>query len=372
MKRILLIILSTIMGFLMMSCSIKINTHTNDDPNEDPDVKEEKGEYVSLITDKTFKRGFKVWGLGLPIYGDEIELYGGDYEKETNVVFDYDIDQAKAPVWKLQQWATRYPFHDKANTADSFDYRFTDEGSGKYLYENRSKTVEVDTKTGEIRLALKSSVCYKEPRYGNQEWPHLLLSQDFATPANPTPQMVVANSKSMKVTVDMKMNSFEDFMGESANPAIHSAICMLYLFVSYQPEGYLGYKDMIWLGLSLFDNREPYPNGMSCIDVGKASATGKWIYNVGTSHYLNPDNNIYDINNNIQYDKWVTVDVEMMPYIEQALREAQAGGCMEGATLDRLFISGMYIGFELPGTYDIDMSFKNLDITSYIEETDEE
>ena len=356
----------------MTSCSNNQTTTKKTTTEYIADTSEE-GSYVSLITDKSFRRGFKVWGLGLPIYGDEIELYGGEYEKETGVVFDYDIDQPKAPVWKLQQWATRYPFHDKENTADPFDYRFTDEGSGKYLYENRSKTVEVDTSTGEIRLALKASECYKEPRYGTQEWPHLLLSQDFATPANPTPQMIVANSKSMKVTVDMKMNSFTDHMGADANPGIHSAICMLYLFVSYQPEGYLGYKDMIWLGLSLFDNREAYPNGMSCIDEGtKASATGRWIYNVGTSNYLNPDNNIYDIKNNIQYDKWVTVDVEMMPYIEQALREAQAGGCMQGATMDRLFISGMYIGFELPGTYDIDMSFRNLDITSYIEAKNEE
>ncbi len=332
---------------------------------------EENYEYVSLMIDRNFRRGFNVWGLGLPIYGDPIELYGGDYEKQTNINFDYDIEQTKAPVWRLQQWATRYPFHDKENKMDPFDYRFTDQGNGKYLYENRSKTVSVDTETGEFRLALKASECYKEPRIDYQEWPHLLLAQDFGTAANPTKQMILSNSHSLKVHLDMKMNSFTDCMGDDADPRLHSAICMLYLFVQYQPEGYLGYKDMIWLGLSLFDNREAYPNGMSMKDESKASATGRWIYNIGTSNYLNPDNNIYDINNNLQFDKWCTIDFEVMPFISQALKEAQKGGCMTGATLNELHINGMYIGFELPGTYDIDMSFKNLDITSLIEVNNE-
>ena len=289
------------------------------------------------------------------------------YEKQTTINFDYDIEQTKSPVWRLQQWATRYPFHDKENKADPFDYRFTVLGENHYLYENRSKTVEVNTDTSEIRLALKASECYKMPRIDGQEWPHLLLCQDFGTAANPTKQMIVSNSHSLRVKLDMKMNSFTDQMGDSANPNLHSAICMLYLFVQYQPKGYIGYKDMIWLGMSLFDNREAYPNGMSRIDSGKASATGRWIYNIGTSNFLNPDNNIYDINGNMQFDKWQTIDFEIMPFISQALKEAQAGGCMQGATLEDLQISGMYIGFELPGTYDIDMSFRNLDITSLIE-----
>ena len=323
----------------------------------------EKG-YVSLMQDRFFKRGFNVWGLGLPVYGDEIELYGGDYEKQTSVNFDYDIAQAEKPVWKLQQWATRYPFHDKENAADPFDYRFTVAGDGEYLYENRSKTVAVNTNTSEFRLALKASECYKRPREEFQEWPHLLLSQDFGTAAEPTRQMIVSNARSLKVKLDMKMNSFVDHMGESADPALHAAICMLYLFVQYQPEGSNGYKDMIWLGMSLFDNRVAYPEGMSRIDGGKASASGKWIYNIDTRHFLNPENNIYDAEGNIQYDKWVTVDFEILPFIDQALKEAQAGGCMQGATWADLQISGMYIGFELPGTYDIDMSFRNLDIAA--------
>ena len=141
----------------MTSCKTSEQTTTKKTATKYSVETDESGEYVSLLTDKSFKRGFKVWGLGLPIYGDDIELYGGEYEKETNVVFDYDIDQTKAPIWKLQQWATRYPFHDKANTADSFDYRFTSEGNSKYLY-GRTSFRTLRTKSQRLRLRFRTSL----------------------------------------------------------------------------------------------------------------------------------------------------------------------------------------------------------------------
>ena len=329
---------------------------------------EKESAYVSLLNDKNFKRGFKVRGLGLPIYGDAIETFGPLYE--TDVVFDYEKEQDKAPAWNLAQWASRYPFHDKGNTTDSFNYRFTDEGGGKYLYENRSKTLEADTASGEFRLALKASECFvRGARTEGQEWPHLLLEQEFGKAAKPSSQMRVSNSQSLKVSLDMKLNSFADKMNGEANPGLHSAVCMLYLYVSNLPEGGIGFSDMLWLGLTLFDNRTAYPSGMSGIDGkdSKQSATDKWIYNVPSTNFVWPENNLYDLEGNMQFDKWVSIDVEMLPFIRQALREAQAGGCMKGAKEETLYINAMYIGFECPGTYDVDMSFKNLEIASYIE-----
>jgi len=35
---------------------------------------------------------------------------------------------------------------------------------------------------------------------------------------------------------------------------------------------------------------------------------------------------------------------------------------MVNSSWENLYVNGMYTGYELPGNYDIDMSFKNIDI----------
>ncbi len=362
MKRSIAFILASFL-LLAASCGGKGDNSSSSVP--DSSSEPEYG-YVSLLSDKKFERGFDVRGLGRPIYGDEVETFGPLFD--TVARFDYEKNMDKAAFWQIHQWATRYPFHDKENTTDDFNYRFTDQGGSKYLYENRSKTVGVDTSTGEFRLGLKASECYVHgDRTEGQEWPHLLVACDIGNARNPSPEMSVAESSSVKVHLEAKLNSYEDKMTSPANPNLHSAICMFYLYVSHRPEGSTAFTDMMWLGFTVFDNRSAYPSGMSGPDEGtKDSATGKWIYNVKSTEFVGPDNNFYDLDNNLLEDKWVTIDIEMMPHIMTALADAQRGGLMKGATLDTLYINGMYVGFELPGTYDLDMSFRNLDITSMI------
>ena len=364
MKKILALLFAAVIPVSVCACNSGGNDSSSSSGSFSESTDAEYG-YVSLLNDRTFEKGFVVRGLGNPIYNDPVEFFGTD-AFNPNVWFDYEKKDAKKPKWQLCQWATRYPFHDKNNTTDSFNYRFTDEGNGKYLYENRSKTVETNTKTGEFRLALKASECYKYDRVQGQEWPHLLIAQEWVYSETDL-QYKVSESDSLKYRIKAKMNSFEDKMVGEADPSLHSAICVAYLYVAHKPEGAISYTDMLWLGFPIFDNRTPYPTGMSFIDEGsKGSATGKWIYNISSIDYLTPSNNMFDKQGNIQTEKWVEIDLEMIPYIERALNDAQRGGLMKGATMDTLYISGMYVGFELPGTYDIDVSFKDLQIESYI------
>lgn len=331
-------------------------------------------EYVSLLSDKKFENGFTVRGLGAPIYGDEIENYPPKYD--TDVVFQYDKQDTEKPSWNLAQWASRYPFHDVNNTVSeekngktTFNYAFSDLGNGKYRYDNQSKTVEVDTATGEIELSLRASECYKYDRAEGEEWPHLLLEQKFSTGKDAPRQTALKNTDSLVVSLDCKLNSFADKMTGEADKDLHSAVCMLYLFVSYLPKGSVGFSDMMWLGLTVFDNRTPFASGMSGADEGtKGSATGKWIYNVPTTKFFSLDNNLYDDAGNMKFGEWATLEIDMYEYVKSALSDAQRGGMMKGATMKDLYISGTYLGFETPGTYDLDMSFRNFDIETYIKQ----
>lgn len=331
-------------------------------------------EYVSLLKDKNFNDGFIVRGLGHSIYDDEIELYDNESKGEM-LYFTYEKQSETKPSWMLQQWATRYPFHDVENSVtewkngkETYNYRFTDDGDGRYVYDNQSKTVCVDTKTGGFSLDLRASECYKYDRIKGQEWPHLLLSQNFGDQPDGRAQCALKNTDSLKIQLDCKVDYFKDRMQGAADTEIHSAVCMLYLFVSYKPEDSAQFTDMLWFGLTLFDNRTSFSTGMSGPDSGtKESETDKWIYNIPSTKFFDLDNNLYDINGNVKIGEWAHVEVDVYNDIVVALSEAHHGGAMQGATLDNLYISGMYIGFELPGTYDMGMSFKNLDILSYVE-----
>lgn len=331
---------------------------------------EETEGYVSLLTDKTFSNGFYMRGLGAPIYNDPIETFGTD-AYDPNVRFQYGKENLSQPEWNLCQWATRYPFHDVTNSSPylpegKINHAFEDLGNGKYQYTNSSKSVRVDTTTGELSLGLKASECYKYPRTQGQEWPHLLVEKRIYNQANPPKQCHIASSQSLMINVDVRVNSFVDYMGENANKDLHSAICMMYLFVSNLDRG--RFTDMLWFGIYLFDNRYVITSQESFPDVGsKGSASEKWIFNVASSEYFNLDYNLKTVEGEIIFNEWRTVQVDVLGKIYEAFNSAQANGYMKGSKWENLYINGMYFGFELPGTYDIDMSFRNLDITSYIE-----
>ena len=374
MKKFALIFVVLMLIASLFGCGGKKNSaSTGENYNDDT---EEVREYVSLLQDKTFAKGFNVSGLKLGIYNDPIENFTKYDTVNPNIHFDYEKGITEEPFWRLVQFATRYPFHDMENSTyeikngqKTFNYKFTDMGNGVYHYDNQSKKVYVDTVTGEIELGLKGSECYKTDRVAGQEWPHLLISSvQISLPTNPTPQSRVKNSDSIIVNMDCKLNSFVDNMGDRADPSLHSAVCMFYAFVSYKPTKSNVFTDMIWLGFTIFDNRTPFSPGMSCVDDpnSKQTATGKWIYNIPTTHFFDMDNNLYDDSGEMLFDKWAHVNIDLYPYIEMALNDAQRGGCMVGATMKNLYINGTYFGFELPGNYDIDMSFKNFDITSNI------
>ncbi len=328
--------------------------------------------YVSILADRKFERGLKVRGLGVPIYNDPVETFGAPQNPSPACYFQYGKDIGEMPYWNLCQWSTRYPFHDVNNTTDTFNYRFTENKDGyEYLYENRSKVVGVSPSTGDFRLYLKASECYKSPRENGQEWPHLLL--EYKHEDDVTNQMTVSKMKNLKVTVDMTLNSFVNHMGEYKtypevpNKNLHASICMFYLFVNRIPEGSDTFTDeMIWLGMTLFDNRTPINKGMDNMDSGtKPTATDKFIYNVNAEYYLSADNNVWE-NGQMVMGKTASINFDILPHISKALESAQSIQYMEDAKLDELYITGMYIGFENTGTYDIDMSFSNMDVKSNI------
>lgn len=334
-------------------------------PSSESESIVEKDEGISVLTDKTFSKGFGLRGLGNPIYKDKAseETYKND--SLTNVVkhFDYGKNLNVTPDWNLAQWSTRYSFNDPDHTS------FNDYGDGVYEYINTTKRVKIDTNTGDFELGLDASKCYV---YGHRqngwEWPHLLIERDIGiNPENPT-LTKISDKEKVVVTLDSRLNYFKDNMGDASNPGLHSAMMMIYLYVANYDEEYKCFTDMLWFGVMIFDNRWAYIPQMDFGDENsKDSATGKYIYNLPSDAFLSDDNNFWKDGQIVQGtdSPWVRTEIDVLPYVNLALKKAQMNGYMLGARYENLYVNGMYIGYELPGTYDIDMSFKNLDIKVY-------
>lgn len=325
----------------------------------------EKDEGISILTDKTFSKGLRLRGLGGAIYKDKAneETYKNDSLTDVVAEFEYGQTLATTPEWKLAQWSTRYSFNDSQHTS------FVDYGDGIYEYINTTKRVKIDTNTGAFELGLDGSKCYVYgDRTAGQEWPHLLIERDIDINAENPTLTKISDKDKVVVTLDAKLNYFKDHLGENADPGLHSAMMMVYLYVANYDEVHKCFTDMLWFGVMIFDNRWAYIPQMDFGDVNsKDSATGKYIYNLPSDAFLSDDNNFWENGQIVQGEdaKWVHTEIDVLPYVDVALKRAKMNGYMRTAKYENLYVNGMYIGYELPGTYDIDMSFRNLDIKVY-------
>ncbi|MBQ9710525.1 MAG: hypothetical protein IJV67_07880 [Clostridia bacterium] len=295
------------------------------------------------------------------MYGDEIENFGDRFGIVAN--FQYGLDLKEKPDWRICQWASRFPFHDIYNTLHKSNYRFYDLGGGKYVYDNVSKTVGIDTEIGQLDLTLRASACYKKPRVAGQEWPHLLVERDIGEVGKPSDLTRLNTMDKLTVNMDVRINDYKDCMGDEANWDLHAIIFIFYLQIAnFNPESGM-FDDMIWFGLPVWDNRWAFTPLQSFPDSGtKDSATDKWIYNIPTETFFSKENNLYTPEGEKIIGEWKNINLDILPIAKKAFLEAQNNGYMVNSKFENLCINGMYFGFESCGTYDAAISIKNFDI----------
>ena len=125
-----------------------------------------------VIQDNHFRRGFILWQ---PKPGKHVrygELRGAEAEA--------------TPVWGLSQWSSKFPFDATASAASV---------SGFLIRSNSAKSVKLGqpgTSGADLSLAVNTGVEYGvKARRPGEPWVHLLVEQEFATPA-PLEELSVA------------------------------------------------------------------------------------------------------------------------------------------------------------------------------------
>src|SRR5690606_23292470 len=126
-----------------------------------------------------------------------------------------------------------------------------------------------------------TSAEYDAPRQSNQAWPHLLIEQEFPEkPFLKDLEGLVLQFEGRLTGAEMKMDE-RDF-----DPGLHTAQFQLFITVQDLNPNSAYYADYLWFGRPLYDYRHRHIQGYAAQDIGKGDGTGKFIYSVATTDYM--------------------------------------------------------------------------------------
>lgn len=297
-----------------------------------------------IIIDPKFKSGFFLQGPN-PVTDQRINFTYLDYDGKAIV--------PSRKVWIMTQWWTPFPFSDSKFEDTEMYYR----------YSNESRSCKINKEDGEITIYLNSYLEY-EKRLGHsrdkaiQPWSHFLFEQDFYHPLS------FRKLQAFIARLDFCIDKVNQLDEAHYNPEIHAAQLLWYLTIKEVKKNTAvddsnPLKDnYIWIGIPIFDNRYKTIKGSQVIDKGFSGATNSLIYTISSSAYLKEEP--------IQLGKYYSIDVDLLPYIKKSVRYAIRQGIFSSER--NLFVNYMNIGWEVPGSFEVESRLKNIHLEAISDE----
>ena len=244
------------------------------------------------------------------------------------------------PVWGLSQWSSRFPL--TANAGVKAD-------GGALVWSNAAKAVTVGpagSARADITMAVNTGMEYSpKSRNAGEPWVHLLVEQEFPEPAP------LAGLSAAKFHVEARLLRAKKLPMENYSPNVHAAQFTIYFTVQNRKPGSRGHGDLVWFGVPVYDDRDRFPKAFKEQDFG---GTAKFIFT--------PDGRTYsDVS--AHDGKWLAIDKDLLPLMREALTAAWGRGFLPGSKeFGDYYIGGIYMGWELPGSFDVEMQVRNLSL----------
>jgi len=306
------------------------------------------GGVQELLGDLNFSRGFSV-----------TLFHSNSSNGNLAGHLDYDGNKAEGDsIWRMAQWGCT-----KDMVADG-----TFERNGSVLtYSDGGKFLQVDSaKTGTVTLGIKGSEEYTRDADGNirdridgtENWPHILIEQGVSADTS--------GCEHLYMEVDYKVTKCESLVDRALyplNPDLNAAQFQWFITLTDMNPDSESYGNSMWFGFSMFDTRtmDSTPNGFASYDGGKEDSTGLFIYMLSLQSVAGQQPGSVNAPTSV-VGKDVSVKVDILPYINQALKIARQNGAMMGASADQLMIGSTNIGWELPGNYDVEVEISHLNM----------
>lgn len=316
-------------GSMLISVLIQFDVVANNKiTNKLVVVNDTRMDTVSLIADPFFEQGLVLVRASEPSPG-KLNPF-----KTNNV-------QA---FWKIAEWGTNYFLSDQNRTEMNNIVCYRNEG--KYL-----KLQKLDTIMG-VTMGVIASNEYDHPRVLNQDWPHLLLEQEFIS------KKLLKDLTSLSLKFRGKLNISNKIMNDKDyNPSLHAAQFQLFLTVQNGNSDSVHFGDYFWFGVPFYDSRNRIIEEYAAQDAAKEDATGKFIYIVGSKDFM--QGTFHD-------KKWMNIDVDLYPSIIKGLELAKSRGYLVGSDFEDLQISAINMGWEVPGTFDVEFEFEKFDLQAVV------
>lgn len=246
------------------------------------------------------------------------------------------LEAPVSPVWGLCQWSSRFRL-DPASAIST---------AGMLICSNEAKRVVVRARHGELTLAVNSAVEYgSQARTAAAPWVHLLAEQDFRTPAG------LAEIRNARLHVEARLLYATNLHRGDYSPDRHAAQFQLFFVVQNRNRQSPGFGDYLWFGVPLFDNRRRFPPEFKARDFG---GTARFIFT--------PDGETF-AKRSLHEGRWVTVERDLLPLLREALDTAWTRGFLPASRdLGDYSLTGMNLGWELPGTFNVALQIRRLSL----------
>lgn len=243
------------------------------------------------------------------------------------------------PAWDLAEWSSRHPLKPD-------DRRATSSG---LILSNAAKSVVIGrpgTTDFDLALAVNAAAEYPQARKSTSEpWVHLLVQQEL-TNASALGELTACNFRVEAKLMKSRLAGTNDY-----SPAIHAAQFLVYMTIANRNPDAAGYQECFWFGIPVFDNRSEVVPAYEAQDFGD---TKLFIFT--------PSSDTFALQS-VHAGKWATFEKDLLPLFHEGLRRAHAKGFIRGSTDMKDFrLLGLFIGWEVPGRFDVDLAIRNLSL----------
>lgn len=242
------------------------------------------------------------------------------------------------PSWRLAQWGSRFPLVPTQQPEQS---------GPTTILANAGKAVAIERGAQPlVSLTVRGSEEFgTRARQWGENWPHLLIEQTFADPVRPS------TLEALRFHLRFRVTRCSPLEGAPQDRGLHTAQVSAYWILQNTNVESPDYRDMLWFGLPVCDARYAIPRGHRELDRGHTDASGKFIYLVAGREFWNAD---------VKDGRWHTLDVELLPYLDEALRTAQGRGLLGDSTLGDMALTSFNLGWEVTGAWDATIELTEL------------
>ncbi len=282
-----------------------------------------------LIDDPHFQNGFL---LLEPKPGKRV-VYGAVTEAAA----------AAKPAWDLGQWSSKYPLQAEVTKRLA---------NGVFCFTNVAKRVCVGapgSAEADLSLGVNASAEYGNRARKSQEepWVHLLAQQDILNPPALT-ELAHCPFHVEARLLRSKLHRTTDY-----TPSLHAAQFTIYFTVANRNKKSPGYGQYFWFGIPVYDDRSRIAPSFQARDFG---GTAMFIYNLPSDVFAKEST--HD-------GQWVTFAGDLLPLMREGLKAGWKQGFMPGSVEFADYrVTGIFLGWELPGIFDVELQLRNLSLTA--------